>query len=191
MSQNRATLQQAKKCPSFDYPINYFPSKITHQANTHTHLIHCITYRVPVCILTDDATKLKKSYGSHIIANFKENTFVLGSRIGLHYSRQKKCPSFDYPINYFPSKNTHQANTHTHLIHCITYRDPVCILTDDATKLKKSFGSHIIANFKENTIVLCPRIGLHYSMQKICILLTTLSIIFQVKIRIRQIRIHI
>ena len=116
--------------------------------------------------------KPEKSYGSHIKANFTENTilwcfriglentFLLYFRIGLHYSTQKKCPSFDYPIKYFPSKITHQANKHTHLKHCIIYRVPVCILTNDATKTKKSYGSHIKANFKENTILLCFKIGL-------------------------------
>ena len=55
---------------------------------------------------------------------------------------------------------------HTHLKHCIKYRVPVCILTNEAMKPKKSYGRHIKANIKENTIVLCFRIGLHYSWLK-------------------------
>ena len=75
--------------------------------------------------------------------------------------------------------------------------------TDDATKPKKSYGSHIKANFKENTILLCfkigleytPllcfRIGLHYSTLKNTLGLTTLLDIFKVKLHIRQINIRI
>ena len=142
----------------------------------HSNRCHNITKKV---IWQSYESKCQGQYNSNVSQN----------RALSHQA--KICPSFDYPIKYFQSKIEHQAYKHTCLKHCIIYRVPVCILTDYAMKPKKLYGSHIKANFKENTILLCFRIGLHYNNRlKNALLLTILSNIFQVKLHIRQINIR-
>ena len=59
---------------------------------------------------------------------------------------------------------------------------PVCILTNYATKQNKIYGSHMKANVEENTILMCPKIGLYHTEPKNALLLTIISNIFRVKL---------
>ena len=69
-------------------------------------LKRCITYRVPLCNLSNDVKKRKKSYGNYMKANVEENTILIPPNIKAtsHYAR--KCCSFDYHIKCFEIRIT-------------------------------------------------------------------------------------
>ena len=73
----KATSYYARKGCYCDYHNKYFKIGIASQAKLDTKLKHCITYRVPICNLSDDVTKQKKSYGNHTKANVEENTILI------------------------------------------------------------------------------------------------------------------
>ena len=133
----------------------------------------------------------KKSYGTHMNANFEENTIVLmcpKTRAPSHYV--KTCCSFDYHIKYFLIRITNYANKHTQLKHCILWRVPVSNLTDDVTKQKKSYGSHMNANFEENAFQMCYKIRAQSHYGKNTVLLITISNIFWLELQLSLKSIH-
>ena len=154
----RSTSRCARKCRSFDYHINYFHIRITSQAKKYAKLKHCITYRVPICILSNDVMKQKKSIGNHMKTNAEEKTILILPKIKSTSNYVRKCCSFDYYIKYLQIKITSQAKKHTKLKHCIPHRVSVCILSNNVTKRKKSYGNHMKENVEENKILWCPKI---------------------------------
>ena len=132
----RATSYYARKCCSFDYHIKYFQISITSQSKKYTLIKYCITYRFPVCNLSDEVTKPKKSYGNQMKANVEENIILRCPEIRAtsHYAR--KCHSFVYHIKYYQSRIMNQAKKYTQIKHCRTYRVPACNLSDDMTNQK-------------------------------------------------------
>ena len=108
--------------------------------------------------MSHNRTDGTQHYSRRRKANVEENTILMCPKIKAisHYAR--KCCSFDYHFKYFQIKIVSQAKLYTKLKHCITYRVPVCNLSDDVTKLKKSYGNHMKANVEENIILMCPKI---------------------------------
>ena len=110
-------------------------------------------------------------------ANVEENTIlIMCPKIQGYITKCKKILFFDFHFKYFQIKITSSTKNYTKLNHCITYRVPVCNLSDGVTEPTKSYGNHMKANFSENTIIMCQKItGLHHhTMQKNVILLITI-----------------